>query len=239
MEESGFLFLQNLTQQRQKRVNVPYKAVIFANGLLYDGEILHQRLEDFAPDLTLAADGGYWPAHEVGFPPSVVIGDLDSIGEKHDIDANNIDALVIDAPPAKDETDLELALQHAVEQGAEYIVIVTALGGRIDMAMANLLLLLHPVVEGLIVEVWQDRQTIWVIKPPGGGCSGQIGDTLSLIPFAGNAEGITTHNLQYPLNNESLLIGPARGVSNVLSEPEAYIDLKSGYLLAVHTSGRA
>ncbi len=65
------------------------------------------------------------------------------------------------------------------------------------------------------------------------------GDTLSLIPLSPAVQGVTTHGLRYPLNDELLLLGPGRGLSNVMTEPVAQVDVRSGLLLAVHTPGRA
>ena len=55
----------------------------------------------------------------------------------------------------------------------------------------------------------------------------------------GAAEGIRTENLYYPLKNETLRFGPARGISNVLTSSEARVWLEAGLLLVVHTLGRA
>jgi thiamine pyrophosphokinase len=58
---------------------------------------------------------------------------------------------------------------------------------------------------------------------------------VSLIPFGGDAHGIRTQGLEYPLNDESLFFGPARGVSNVLLGVEARVSLRSGMLLCIQT----
>ena len=67
----------------------------------------------------------------------------------------------------------------------------------------------------------------------------QPGDTVSLLPLGGDVSGITTEGLKYPLNNEELTFGPARGISNRLEKPSAHVKLSKGLLLAVHTPGRA
>ena len=64
---------------------------------------------------------------------------------------------------------------------------------------------------------------------------GQAGDTVSLLPFNGDAHGIETAGLEYPLRNESLFVGPARGVSNVMLAGEATVALQAGMLLCVVT----
>jgi thiamine pyrophosphokinase len=143
------------------------------------------------------------------------------------------------SPPEKDETDLELALLYAADHGATEIVIIGAFGGRVDMSVANLLLMTHPKLAGIHIEMWFGSQTAWIIRPPGDQVQGQVGDTLSLIPLIGEAEGVTTQNLAYPLNKEQLAAGPSRGLSNVFTDTTATIMLGEGILLAVHTPGHA
>ena len=91
------------------------------------------------------------------------------------------------------------------------------------------------------VEVWSGDQTAWLIRPPGGLIKGESsGDTLSLIPLGGDALGMfPQQNLAYPLHNETLAVGPARGISNVVTASSARVSLHDGLLLAVHTPGRA
>src|SRR5712692_6177906 len=65
-------------------------------------------------------------------------------------------AKVIPHPVAKDESDLELALRHAVESGADDIVLLGVFGGaRIDHSLANALLLADPAYRGLGVRAVQ------------------------------------------------------------------------------------
>jgi thiamine pyrophosphokinase len=141
-------------------------------------------------------------------------------------------------PAEKDETDLELALLEAVKRGAEHIIVLGTSGGRLDMVLANMLLLAHPALSHTRSELWIDYQTAWLIRAPGSDILGQRGDTISLIPVAGDALSVTTSYLRYPLNHETLTFGPARGVSNLMDADTAHITLRSGLLLIVHTPGR-
>ena len=59
-------------------------------------------------------------------------------------------------------------------------------------------------------------------------CVALPGDLLSLLPLGGDAIGVTTEGLQYPLHDETLFLGQARGVSNVFTGSRAAITLRRG-----------
>ena len=62
---------------------------------------------------------------------------------------------------------------------------------------------------------------------------GRSGDTVSLIPLVGDALGVRTTGLEYPLSGETLVFGATRGVSNLLLGETALVSLESGLLLCV------
>ncbi|HYX10769.1 MAG TPA: hypothetical protein VE817_02235, partial [Candidatus Acidoferrum sp.] len=64
---------------------------------------------------------------------------------------------------------------------------------------------------------------------------GRIGDLVSLLPFAGDAGGLTTEGLRYPLRDERLRSGPSRGLSNVRVSSDASLTVGSGRILVVET----
>jgi thiamine pyrophosphokinase len=214
-------------------------AIVLVNGLIDEVEVMRARLSACPDALVVAADAGARHAERLGLRLDTVVGDLDSLGADELARLRAVGVAVEQAPAHKDETDFELALLAAARGGAARIVVVGALGGRLDMTLANLQLIAHPALAALRVELWHARQTAWIIRPPGDVVGGQPGDTLSLIPLGGAAVGVTTHRLAYPLNDETLPIGPARGVSNVFEAASARVDLRAGLLLAVHTPGRA
>jgi thiamine pyrophosphokinase len=67
---------------------------------------------------------------------------------------------------------------------------------------------------------------------------GRAGDLVSLLPFDGDAVGITTSGLRYPLDDEPLVAGPARGLSNVRVATGASLDIRAGRLLVIETPAR-
>jgi thiamine pyrophosphokinase len=184
-------------------------------------------------DMTLAADGGACPLLDAGILPHAVIGDLDSLDQAR-LDALNQQGVEIRAyPRAKDETDLELALLLAVERGATQIDILGALGGRWDHTLANVALLAHPALSNCRVRLLADRQELFLVRDVAT-IEGRVGDTVSLLPLTGNAGGVTTRGLLYPLKDATLRFDQARGVSNVLIEPPCEVALREGILLVVH-----
>jgi len=212
------------------------RAIIFANGeFSHPGRVRALLRPD---DLVIAADGGTRHALDAGAPPDVVIGDLDSISPDERARVEAAGSQVIRFSPRKDETDLELALLHAARAGATEIVVLAALGGRLDQTIANLLLLALPELEGLDARIVEGPQTAFLIRAGSAGddavrIEGEPGDTLSLIPLGGDAVGVTAEGVEWPLHEDTLRFGPARGVSNVLTGDRARVGLRQGLLLCV------
>ncbi|HIE37724.1 MAG TPA: thiamine diphosphokinase [Anaerolineales bacterium] len=208
------------------------RAVIFANGRFPDPAAHRHLLRP--DDLVVAADGGAAHARALGVTPYVVIGDLDSLEPDLRAELAEAGAQFLTRSPAKDETDLELALLYAVRQGAEEVLILGALGGRIDQTVANLLLLAHPALAGVRVRVIEGAQTAFLIRDEAL-IEGRPGDTVSLIPLGGDARGVTAEGLRWPLREGTLRFGPARGVSNILLGRQARVHVREGMLLCVIT----
>ncbi len=212
------------------------KALIFANGEIADGAMVDHALAAASDALIVAADGGARVAQHYGLAPQIVIGDLDSLSGDEQA---ALTAQIIRHPAEKDETDLELALLWAVEQGADWLRVIGGTGGRIDQTMSNIYLLALPILESRDVKLVAGKQAIWLARPGATRIAGAKGDTVSLIPLTGAARGVRTENLYYPLNDETLEFGPARGVSNVMTAAELVVTVGDGVLLVVHTLGRA
>jgi thiamine pyrophosphokinase len=208
------------------------KTIIFANGTLSDPESARAAIG--AGDFIIAADGGARHCQELGITPDLVVGDFDSLEEDELARLAVAGGQLIRYPAHKDETDLELALGEALARGAERVIVFGALGARWDMSLANLLLLSNPVYDRVKIELVDGRQRVLLVSPDRPlTVAGRAGDTLSLIPVGGDAEGVETEGLEYPLKKETLKFGAARGVSNVLVEEQARVSLAAGHLLCV------
>ena len=211
-------------------------ALIFANGSMEHPT----RLPEY--DVLIAADGGAYHCRRLGLQPDWVIGDLDSTDPAFLEGLQAGGTRVKHFPTHKDYTDLELAVLHAQGLGATQVVILAALGARWDQTLANLLLPAARQFASLPVKLLDGAQEITLIRPgETRAICGRPGDTLSLIPLSGDAQGITTSGLEYPLQDEDLLFGSTRGVSNVLLGTCAEIKLNSGMLICtlIHHDGES
>lgn len=207
------------------------RILIFANGVLPDVEAARELLLE--GDVILAADGGTRHVLALGRMPDAVIGDLDSISNEDRLRMEKAGVEILEYPQDKNETDLELAIEHALSKNPARIIILAALGRRIDQALGNLSLLGDPRLRSLDVrlddgveEILLCRDQAWV--------KGRSGDLVSLIPWGGEVKGIFTKNLRWPLNGESLYPHGTRGISNELLGEEASIRIDFGSLLVVH-----
>lgn len=190
-------------------------------------------LRPAANDLVIAADGGANWCAAWGWQPDLVIGDMDSVDEATAGRLRREGVPFVEHPVEKDETDLELALSVAVERGADEIVVAGALGGRIDHTLGNLALLALPLLASLPVRMVDGGQSIYLVRDRLV-VTGAAGDTLSLVPFGGDARGVSVTGVHWPLAGADLPLGPSLGISNRLTGSQAEVTVRTGALLVIH-----
>ncbi len=213
-------------------MSIPTRIVIFANGLVPDPDRVRPLLR--SDDMVVCADGGTRLALALDRQPDVVIGDLDSIAGVDRARIESMGVPVRQYPQDKDQTDLELALAYALEQETTAILVIGALGGRLDHTLANLSLLLDDRLASLdcriddgVEEVTLCRNHLVI--------SGQPGDLISLLPWGVPAHAVRTEGLRWRLEGETLFPDRARGVSNEMITSTAGVEVETGALLVVHT----
>jgi len=208
------------------------RALIFANGDPATPELVERWLQPDA--IVIAADGGARNVLDAGLTPDTVIGDFDSLPDSLLDPLERRGVRFIIHPVHKDETDLELAIQYALDCGATDIVIFSALGGRWDQSLGNILLLTLPALD-MPARIVDQRQTMSIIRPGGEArIDGREGDTLSLIALGGDARGVTIEGCEYPLADDVLPFGQTFGISNVLTGPIARVRVRDGIVLVIH-----
>jgi thiamine pyrophosphokinase len=210
------------------------RAVIFANGELDDRERARSLIKP--DDLLVAADGGAHHCLAMGLTPHLVVGDLDSLTEQEITEMTQAGAQIKRYEMRKDATDLELAFFHAQEAGANEALVLGGLGRRWDQTLANLLLPVYHRLSGLAITYWDNGQWLYLVDDRRE-IVGRKGTRVSLIPLKGDALGVTTQGLDYPLMDETLVFGATRGISNVMLGEQAVVSLRQGVLLCVVGGG--
>lgn len=213
------------------------RIVIFANGILSQPELLQTRLQ--ASDRIFCADGGTQHALALGLVPDVIIGDLDSLSPEIVSQMEAAGVTIHRHPEDKDQTDLELALTLAVSEQPEEILLVTALGGRLDQMLANILLLTHSAYASVRLTLVDGPQWATVLHAHQAiTIEGQPGDTLSLIPLSPSVHWVNLTGVAWPLTGATLLFGSTLTISNVLTATQAMVEIGEGMVLLVHFNKR-
>jgi thiamine pyrophosphokinase len=208
------------------------RAVIFANGRLANVNRIHKLIRK--DDFLIAVDGGSKHLRAINILPHLLIGDLDSISKKDLVIYKREGIKTLQFPRNKDKTDLELALDETKNQGFLEILIIGALGGRLDQTLGNIALLLQPKLENCQIHLDDGRDEVWLIKEKMR-ITGKVGDRISLLAINGPAEGIVAYGLKFPLKNETLYPYQTRGISNMMLSDSIHITLNKGSLLCIHT----
>jgi len=207
------------------------RAVVVADG---DPAPSDARIAEEA-ELLIAADGGAGWLEEIGRRPDILVGDLDSVDPAVVRRLAAAGTEVIRHPAEKDASDSELALGVALERGADEVVMLGALGGgRLDHELANLLLLADPELPRRDLRIVRAGTTVRVLAGRASlelGCG--PGSVVTLLPVGGNAQGVATRGLRYPLDGETLRVGRSRGLSNEVVEAPASVWLGAGTLLVI------
>lgn len=207
------------------------RIIIFANGDLPDLDKARRLLRN--DDYIICADGGTRHAQALDIRPHLIIGDMDS-AEPEQLRAFQKAGVPMEPySHDKNETDLELALNHAVSLNPGTILILAALGGRLDQTLANITLLSDSRLSTLNVRLDDGVEEVFLCRDQAE-IFGNNGDLVSLIPWQGAVSGIQTIHLRWPLNDETLFPERTRGLSNEMLGGTASILIASGLLLIVH-----
>lgn len=186
----------------------------------------------------IAADKGLEHAISLGLEVTVAVGDFDSASPDAVARAEVGGTTVERHPAEKDATDLELALDRALSMSPVRIVLLGGDGGRLDHLFSTLLLLGSSRYAEVEIEAFLGPARVYVVRKQRA-IEGEPGDLVSLLALHGQAEGVRTEGLAYPLDGATLEAGSTLGMSNVLVGKRASVSLGSGVLLVVCPRGGA
>jgi thiamine pyrophosphokinase len=209
------------------------RAIVVAHGdvLPSDRAVIDMK------DYVIAADGGAFALERWKLLPHLIVGDMDSLGDAGVERFAKQGIPVAKFSAAKDQSDLELAVAQAIEVGATEIVLLGALGGeRLDHETANLLLLADPGYDRVRLEARRGALRVRPLRGEGSlSLAGPVGTLVTLLPVNGDADGVSTQGLRFPLKDETLRFGRARGLSNEVASMPAKVTVRKGSLLVFET----
>lgn len=187
-------------------------------------------------DLIIAADSGYLTARALGDRIDLLVGDMDSLGETVAREAEAMGVELIRVPAEKDDTDTQLAVHEAVRRGADDIVIIGGVSGRLDHTLSTLSIL-ESLCEHRIHAILTDgRCRVRFLKNdstlvPAGGFK-----YLSVIAIDEKVKGVSIEGCKYPLKNATLCRRNQYAVSNEIAGPLAMISVRRGRIYVIESN---
>ena len=206
-------------------------AFIYTGGTVFDEYVIEKPEKG---DLIIAADAGSLTAQRMGIKPDVVLGDFDTLGESNIPDG--VECLRV--PAEKNDTDTQLAVEVAIERGAEEIVIVGGMSGRIDHTLSTLAILenLWERKAGRIYATLTDgKNRVRFIRSRGAILPRSQYRYFSLIAADETVKGITLNGCKYPLKNGRISRRHQWAVSNEITGNCALIEIKRGGVWVVES----
>lgn len=199
------------------------RCVIFCAGQVTSADVAAAAITE--DDLIIGADRGYQRAMEHGVTPHLVLGDFDSV-RRPDLPGTLV------YPAEKDDTDSMLAIRRALEQGCGEIVLLGALGGRLDHTMANLQSLVFILDHGARGWLIGEGSTATVVRDSSLTLERRE-CYLSVFAMGGVCTGVTLEGVFYPLADYTMTPSFPIGVSNRFVAEQAVITVEHGTLLVM------
>lgn len=211
------------------------KCLIVTAGAPPGYELFATHVKD--AELIICVDGAADTLVRHSVVPDVLIGDFDSAKSASIAYIESKGARLVRLPVHKNETDTEAAVDLALESGADDIVILGALGLRLDHALGNLGMLVKAERAGARCRIIDELHEITAAQGKYE-LHGRPGQTVSILPLGGNIT-VTATNLEYPLERLLLRCDAARGISNVILSSPAALSIEGAYALIIKLSGKA
>lgn len=211
------------------------RALVLANGE-WNGDATYFQQICQTVDTIVCADGGAKYAMELGLKPDRIFGDLDSIEAEVRVGYERMGIEFVLFPAEKDKTDTHLVIDYLIAEGYQEIFLGGALGGRPDHLLGNMMLLSYAHQHGVRAKLISPMVEILVIS----GVlviEGHAGDTFSLIPIDPQAKGVTLTGFKYPLTNATVLRESTLGVSNLIEQDYARVEVAegAGFIFITHS----
>lgn len=205
------------------------KALVVSNGDLKNIDIDNYFQ---SADIVICADGGAKHLFNKNLAPDIVVGDLDSL----DLDIiKSFQSLGVELqkhPTHKDKSDTELAIEYAIEKGANDIVLLGATGTRLDHSMANIMMLYKLVNKNINVVIIDSHNEVFITKSQLR-LNKKEGYFISIIPLIDSK--ITLKGFEYDTYCVNFNLGSTLGISNIIKDEEGIVKIEDGICLVIRS----
>ena len=184
-----------------------------------------------ADDLCIAADQGYHTAKALGERIDLLLGDFDSIGSVPGDEGMEIQRV----PAEKDYTDTQLAVEIALERGADEIIIIGGLSGRLDHTLSTLAILEDLNTRGVYCTITDGQNRARYMKSTSTLIARSPYKYLSLIAADEVVKGVDIEGCKYPLKKATLRRSHQFAVSNEITGNVAFISVKKGGVFIIES----
>ena len=244
-----------MTEEQNKQVKKKAKIVaIVANSEFNEANFM-KSLQGGMFASIIAVDGGYRHLDSRGIVPNIVIGDFDSLGYvpkedkqasvqlKEDVDAGTPKNIrVMQYPEDKDKTDLELAIDEAINMKAQILMVYGALGGKMDMTLSSIQMLSHIADHRIGVFCVGTKEACAVVNGPSEFGLGIPNDDsldkrISILSLTDVSLIEASSGLKWPYTNTALTNSMSLGISNEIVGNPMKLKVKMGKVLLVFSSG--
>ncbi len=184
--------------------------------------------------LVIAADSGYDNAKALGFAErfDFIVGDFDSTKEK----AFCSRAKIVRVPAEKNETDTQLAINIALENGADELFLIGGLSGRLDHTLSNLYLLASLTNCGISACICDGKNRVRFLKERSSLLVPKSDYKYFGLILADSEAKVTIEGAKYPLKNKKLSRqDPSFAISNEVVDNLAMVSTKKGGLFVIES----
>lgn len=205
--------------------------IIMGNGQyggldFYDGKFT-------GTEIILCADGGANYAYKLGWQPSAIVGDMDSIRPEVKKYFTDLGIPFKQLPCRKDETDTQAVLNLAVTMGAREITMLGSMGKRLDHTLANIYSGMALIRQGIKIRHLTPEYCLYLVHSEIE-VIGEKGDLVSILALTDTAYAVTISGFEYPLQKVNLEKSNPFAVSNVLNDSKGIIAVQEGVLAVLH-----
>ena len=208
------------------------KTLIITGGKI-NKNFIKKHLKTNKYDIIIAVDKGLEALNKLKVKPTYIVGDFDSVENKVLKKYERLNIKIKRLVPEKDLTDTQSALELAIELGAIEIIMIGAIGTRIDHTLANIHIMKEAIKRNINIKIINENNEIKIIDKSIKIKKDDNYKYISIIPLTTKVTGITIKGMKYKLENYTLEIGNSLGISNEQISEEAEINITDGILIII------